>query len=254
MSSIGGREAAPAPVVRDNSRLMALDVGVNELELGGLYGVSLKPGGYAPEKAAAAARAVKNTAIEAVQAGATAAEFTPLAPVSAAASVVNIGLDVEQEKYGSAMLNAGLGVAAGALVKTPVKGKLDDLAGVAGREADDLSSLQKINGHFPRNYRLAGKTLYLPGEVGKKYPAGVAFTKEGFPDFSPYAIKTVKPKGLSGIRRKDVKLANAEAGFTATPSGYTWHHHENMVTMQLVPTKLHQAVGHTGSVAMLGGW
>ena len=32
-------------------------------------------------------------------------------------------------------------------------------------------------------------------------------------------------------------------------NGYTWHHRENSLSMQLVPTALHSAVPHLG-----GGW
>jgi len=36
-----------------------------------------------------------------------------------------------------------------------------------------------------------------------------------------------------------------------TPDGYTWHHHQDCLTLQLVPWDLHSAVYHTGGVAML---
>ncbi|MBN1126825.1 MAG: HNH endonuclease [Sedimentisphaerales bacterium] len=46
-------------------------------------------------------------------------------------------------------------------------------------------------------------------------------------------------------------MANKMMGYPDTPKGYTWHHVEDGVTMQLVPTDLHQAVRHTGGVAVI---
>lgn len=41
------------------------------------------------------------------------------------------------------------------------------------------------------------------------------------------------------------------ADSAAVPDGYTWHHHQDGTTMQLVPTDLHDAVRHTGWAAIL---
>jgi len=30
--------------------------------------------------------------------------------------------------------------------------------------------------------------------------------------------------------------------------GYTWHHHQDRTTMQLIPTELHDAFRHSGGV------
>ncbi|MGK8208888.1 HNH endonuclease [Burkholderia cenocepacia] len=35
------------------------------------------------------------------------------------------------------------------------------------------------------------------------------------------------------------------------PDGYVWHHVENAKTMFLIPQDLHNAVRHTGGVAVL---
>lgn len=37
--------------------------------------------------------------------------------------------------------------------------------------------------------------------------------------------------------------------FDKTPEGYTWHHHQDEKTMQLVPADIHRKTGHTGGVA-----
>lgn len=38
-----------------------------------------------------------------------------------------------------------------------------------------------------------------------------------------------------------------------TPSGYTWHHHQQDGKMQLIPTELHDKSAHTGGKALWGG-
>lgn len=99
---------------------------------------------------------------------------------------------------------------------------------------------------MPRNYRFAEDTLHPQGAIGETYPNGVHFTEQGFPDFSPYAQRTVEIPALTGSRQADERLANAAAGLPQTPQGWTWHHVENSSVMQLVPRDLHQTVGHTG--------
>lgn len=70
------------------------------------------------------------------------------------------------------------------------------------------------------------------------------------PDFSAHAKKSV-PITMTADRAEDEKRANAAAKLRATPAGYTWHHHEDGNQMQLVPTELHSAIGHSGGVAKL---
>lgn len=106
------------------------------------------------------------------------------------------------------------------------------------------------------NSKYAGRQFpveNLPPEIRAKYPAGVRFTEDGFPDFSPYAIKEVKIK-MKGNRTTDFTEANRAAGLSETPEGYTWHHHQDRTTMQLVPTDLHEAVRHGGGVSLIKQW
>ncbi len=70
------------------------------------------------------------------------------------------------------------------------------------------------------------------------------------PGFSPYAVDSVEVEGLTGSWRADNASANLEAGSVYTPDGYTWHHVEDGVTMQLVPKDLHDAA-HTGGAAVI---
>ena len=75
--------------------------------------------------------------------------------------------------------------------------------------------------------------------------------KDGFPDFSSVSTHTVKIE-LTGNRALDDAAANRVAGLDAKPRGFTWHHHQDGTTMQLVPTDIHRKTGHTGGFA-LGG-
>jgi hypothetical protein len=69
--------------------------------------------------------------------------------------------------------------------------------------------------------------------------------KDGYPDFSEHSIKNVEID-MKGNHDSDFAAANAAAGYARTPKGYTWHHHEDGVTMQLVPEDLNKHVPHTG--------
>ncbi|WP_232379957.1 HNH endonuclease [Polyangium fumosum] len=87
--------------------------------------------------------------------------------------------------------------------------------------------------------------------AGKKHPeTGVPFDAEGYPDFKAAGVVKKEVKiAQTGKRPKDEKLANDAAGIDVTPKDHTWHHHQDGKTMQLVPTDIHKATGHTGGVA-----
>jgi hypothetical protein len=106
---------------------------------------------------------------------------------------------------------------------------------------EGVEGVPTINGRPPRNSKFAGQT----------HPSGVPFKPNGFPDFSAYAEAEVEVEGLTGNTKKDSALANKAAGFERTPKGYTWHHVEDGVTMQLVPRGIHSSVGHTGGAAII---
>lgn len=114
------------------------------------------------------------------------------------------------------------------------------------------------SGKLPSNYRYAGQQYPMerlsPG-LRAKYPAGVKFTSDGFPDFTPYASHTVKfpSPGFVGNRSTDFTQANRMAGLPSKPRGWTWHHHQDGSTLQLVPEDLHEAIRHAGGVAIKKG-
>jgi hypothetical protein len=113
------------------------------------------------------------------------------------------------------------------------------------------------SGKLPANWEYAGKTFdgdtWTP-KLASKYPNGVRFTEDGYPDFSPYATHTVTfDPNFKGDRSTDFTAANRMAGLSETPEGYTWHHTQDTKTMQLIPTDLHNAVRHAGGVAIMKG-
>lgn len=114
------------------------------------------------------------------------------------------------------------------------------------------------------NEKYANDTYHFPEGTPQatKYPNGVPFDANGYPRFEQYAEKVVKfdyptlegrsaGTCLVGNCSSDFAMANAQAGFTSTPAGYTWHHCEDMQTMLLVPQDLHSTM--FGGVAHAGG-
>jgi hypothetical protein len=89
--------------------------------------------------------------------------------------------------------------------------------------------------------------------LARTYPNGVRYTRAGYPVFTPYAKERVVVENLTGDMKHDNKLANAAAGINGSepPDGYTWHHVEDGRTMELVPSKLHEAAKHTGGRAAM---
>lgn len=140
---------------------------------------------------------------------------------------------------------------AGEAVKPPSSHKkLSD----SGRSA--MQGPQPVGDRMPRNYEWAGSTYHFEKTIPqrrwrleRKYPEGVKYDSNGFPDFSPYATKDVKIPHMTG-EPNDFAQANDKAGLTEKPPGFTWHHHQDCKTMQLVPADLHRNVPHTGGRAV----
>ena len=89
------------------------------------------------------------------------------------------------------------------------------------------------------------------GPGGKEYPR---FEKWSIAEakFKKPTLKAAKNHtGLSGNYYWDSKLANELNGFSKTPSGYVWHHVEDMQTMILVPQDLHSS--YFGGMSHVGG-
>ena len=116
---------------------------------------------------------------------------------------------------------------------------------------DYLDTVDKINGRYPLNGDLAEKQFPLSEDLQDLYPDGVWFKTNGHPDFTPYAEITVEVEGLTGVHWKDEQKANKAVGISETPEYMTWHHVEDGKTMELLPSKLHKAVPHTGGTAKI---
>ena len=139
----------------------------------------------------------------------------------------------------------GEGVDALRVAKTVSKGTKTAKAVSKGGSKADLDGIRIINKKY------AGKTYTVNGTLSAKYPNGVKFSNQGFPNFEPYSIKKVTLNNLEGDAYYDFIKANSAAGYTSTPIGYTWHHVEDGRTMLLVPSDLHSAVRHTGGASLI---
>lgn len=130
---------------------------------------------------------------------------------------------------------------------TPAGQALSDvgLSAISGKDATEAR--RPINADYAgKNYSFADKD---PG-LYAKYPEGVNFDESGYPDFSPYTLQEVQID-MKGNHTSDYKQANEAAGLEETPEGYTWHHHQDGKTMQLLPSDLHGSVRHTGGVSVV---
>jgi hypothetical protein len=146
--------------------------------------------------------------------------------------------------------------------KREAKAALDRFAGnLPAREklkhaelAEEATDVMPVAGRLPQNHLYAGRAFpdhLLPPQYRSK---GLRFTKEGYPDFAPHAKQLPNGKNhveieYTGSRRADVAAANKKAKLDDTPRYWTWHHAEDMKTMYLVPSDLHEAVKHTGGTA-----
>lgn len=106
--------------------------------------------------------------------------------------------------------------------------------------------------------------------LAKKYPNGVYFKPVdahgvSYPDFSEYSQEILEfdmPSAaaraadtcLTGDWNHDKGLANKRMGFTdeyMQRNGLTWHHNENMKSLELIPADLHKAVTHNGGASLI---
>jgi DNase/tRNase domain of colicin-like bacteriocin len=152
----------------------------------------------------------------------------------------------------------------------------------------DVPKWQKAGGTV--EYHKNGSVTYTSGtgHVGKGVPLGttVTYDKRGNPNFNAFLTHpsgvthvTFPPAGYSGNRGSDFtqsnhlakqkadELAKENAKLDAanqkdlapwtttgakSPTDYTWHHHHDLVTMQLVARNIHQNFSHLGGVSLLG--
>ena len=112
------------------------------------------------------------------------------------------------------------------------------------------------------NYTPRGQNLPVgtknAGLAGGTHPkTGVPFNSQGFPNFKNHLYNgggkndvIINPQRT---RADDFAEANRLAGFSSTPKGYTWHHHQQYGRMQLVNQRVHSQTGHSGGWSIWGG-
>jgi len=130
--------------------------------------------------------------------------------------------------------------------------RLQDVAGTTTSRARSFLSRRQedLAKYLGVSITTAERMARLAGTTHEK--TGVPFDQEGYPDFSAWSVRDVQlPGRLTGNRVADAKEANRAAGFAKTPRGYTWHHHEDGATMQLVPSDVHRRTWHAGGAAVL---
>ena len=103
-----------------------------------------------------------------------------------------------------------------------------------------------------------GSTTYTKKIGGKE--VSVTYSKEGYPDFSPYAHpdhpNPVKIN-MTGNNASDFSHANKAIGLSGSkpPKGYTWHHMEDGKSMLLVRRDVHDCTlgvfAHTGGASIV---
>lgn len=104
---------------------------------------------------------------------------------------------------------------------------------------------------YPSNFHLAGKRYPLEEvapEVAQRYPEGVYFDDQGFPDLRPYIAHiggepaVVKLKQLGQTSAADIRDANRAFGINAAAHGLAWFHLPNSTYLILVPEDLLRAL------------
>jgi Hemolysin coregulated protein Hcp (TssD)/A nuclease of the HNH/ENDO VII superfamily with conserved WHH len=72
-----------------------------------------------------------------------------------------------------------------------------------------------------------------------------------FPDFAPYERQRVDIPDMVGDCNKDFNSANLLAPAGAKLPRNTWHHHQNLTTMQEVPRDVHDRFTHYGARSII---
>jgi hypothetical protein len=121
-------------------------------------------------------------------------------------------------------------------------GLATDLAIQAVRDANIASAVDR-----------SGVKIINQSLAGKVHPVtGISYDKLGFPVFDGVKVNIGKFRS----RLLDAIEANKAKGLRRTPDGYTWHHHQDGRTMQLVKSAEHSGTPHTGghAISQSGGY
>ncbi|EPX65241.1 putative Rhs-family protein [Cystobacter fuscus DSM 2262] len=112
----------------------------------------------------------------------------------------------------------------------------------SGMDADRLKAIESVTGGKPIPFEkgypdFSDYTHQLTDAAGNKLPARVE----------------IPMKGDNGVDFPAARQAMAERLGVEKfnePRGYTWHHHPDGVTMELIPSSLHNNVPHSGGAAL----
>lgn len=142
-----------------------------------------------------------------------------------------------------------------------------------------IAVVTKVGGKLLVKQTLKSTTKQLvirnAGYAGERHPiTNVLFNSKGFPVFNgiaktklsqsywkssntvqfEQANKWLKTETFrnSTLRNKFNSSQIKEIAEGKTPTGYTWHHHEDTGYLELVLTSLHKGTGHTGGKAIWG--
>ncbi|HMY18666.1 MAG TPA: HNH endonuclease [Polyangium sp.] len=134
----------------------------------------------------------------------------------------------------------------------------------AARDTAGASSSKTSRAARKPHQPVAKKWLDAGGSIDQKADGTTTFTrsdgvsvtydKAGFPDFTRYRHPTVRDVQIefTGSYPKDFAAADTAAGITAQKrddEGYTWHHHQDGKTMQLIKKDVHKDFFHTGGMS-----
>ena len=118
--------------------------------------------------------------------------------------------------------------------------------------------------------------LGLPGMADRIHPkTRVRFDSKGFPKFKAYYTVKLRKEFWRESRERHFYIANKilyeksktstklnklfskkqkkELANYNTPSGYTWHHHQDKGVLQLVDEEIHAKTSHIGGYSLWGG-
>ncbi|MBK9259792.1 MAG: HNH endonuclease [Polyangiaceae bacterium] len=122
----------------------------------------------------------------------------------------------------------------------------------------NAAAARKPNQPDPTKWQAKGGTIQQNSDGTTTYTrkdgVSVTYDKDGFPDFRPYRHPTVKDVQIefTGSYDKDFALADKAAGITKKmrqQEKYTWHHHQDGKTMQLIKRDVHKDFFHTGGMS-----
>ena len=126
-------------------------------------------------------------------------------------------------------------------------------------------TVPSLQGNIPQAdkwIRGGGRVIYhTDGSMTFINKSGVSirYNSVGHPDFSHYLykggpndveIKLSTESSKATRHRHDQASANKAAGYTETPTWYTWHHHAESGRMQLVKEDVHAEFYHSGGMSI----